>query len=176
MKLFLLLSLSLNLYAVTCPSGTTHIQDTPLLSDGSPAYGKILVKGPSSPAGSVLSTTITITIGTVAPTVDACLAGGVATKYTASYLLTSSTGRPTNSYSETWIVPATSSVLLIRQLWGGSAAPQYLVSPQQINPAGLISGQTWVWDGTSFVPGTGGGSGGNFWSQMTSATWSTLKP
>jgi hypothetical protein len=38
--------------------------------------------------------------------------------------------------------------------------PQGLVSPQQINPAGLSAGQMWVWDGSSYVPGTGGGAGG----------------
>ena len=54
-------------------------------------------------------------------------------------------------------------------------APLGLVSPQQINPAGLTAGQLWQWDGNSYVPGTGGG-GGNLWSQMTAATWSTLHP
>jgi hypothetical protein len=149
------------LHAVTCPSGTTHIVDTLLTGDGvTPAFGKILVSGPSSPSGSTLSTTITITIGT-GGAVDFCLLGGVATNYTAAYLLTTSTGRPRNSYTETWVVPVSSSTFLIKQLWGGSAAPQYLVSPQQINPAGLSVGQTWVWDGNSFVPGTGGGSSGD---------------
>lgn len=157
--LFLFLTLSLPLYAVTCPSGTTHIVSTVTTADGTAAFGKISAKGPSSPSGSVASTTVTITIGT-AGAVDFCLVGGVANRYTATYLLTSSTGRATNSYSEFWMVPSTASVLTIPMLWGGSAAPQYLVSPQQINPAGLTAGQIWVWDGTAYSPGTGGGSGG----------------
>ncbi|HXB72491.1 MAG TPA: hypothetical protein VNY05_29910 [Candidatus Acidoferrales bacterium] len=42
----------------------------------------------------------------------------------------------------------------------GASAPPGLVSPQQINPAGLTAGQTWVWDGNSYVPGAAGGAGG----------------
>src|SRR4051794_9906103 len=48
-------------FPVTCPSGSTHIVDTLLTGDGStPAQGKILAKGPTSPSGSVLSTSLTI--------------------------------------------------------------------------------------------------------------------
>jgi hypothetical protein len=175
MKLFLLfLSLALsNIYGVTCPSGTTHIQGVFPLPDGSPAYGKILLKGPSSPSGSVLSTTMTVSFGALGA-YDFCLTGGPAAKYTASYLLTSSTGKATNSYSEGWIVPATSSVLTIPQLWGGSAAPQYLVSAAQLNAWGLadgnycfavagqaVTGMTACGGGGSSGDGTwGGGAGG----------------
>lgn len=159
MKLLSVLLLCSPLIYAVCPSGTTHIVSTVTTADGTAAFGKISAKGPSSPSGSVASTTVTVTIGT-AGAVDFCLVGGVANRYTATYLLTSSTGRATNSYSEVWMVPSTASVLTIPQLWGGSAAPQYLVSPQQINPAGLNAGQIWVWDGTAYSPGTGGGSGG----------------
>jgi hypothetical protein len=177
MKLFLLLLFSLanSLFALTCPSGTTHIVDALFTQDGiTPVGGKNLLKGPSSPSGSVLSTSSTITIG-AGGVVDFCLVGGVATKYTATYLLTSvATHAPTNSYSETWIVPATSSVLAIKQLWGGSAAPQYLVSPAQINASGLadgnycfavagqaVTGMTACGGGGSSGDGTwGGGAGG----------------
>lgn len=164
MKTFLL-SFVLALPAFcACPSGVTHIVDTLLSGDGTtPAYGKILVSGPSSPAGSVVSSTISVTIGT-GGSVDFCLAGGVASQYTAAYLLTTSTGRATNSYTETWIVPNASATLTIKQLWGGSAAPQYLVSPNQINPAGLTAGQLWQWDGNSYVPGNGGGG---TWGSIT---------
>jgi hypothetical protein len=157
MKLFLLLFSLANLYGVTCPSGVTHILDNLKTSDGStPAYGKLLLKGPSNPSGSVLSTTTSVTIGANG-LVDFCLVGGVATQYTVAYLLTDVTGRATNSYTELWIVPAAIASQTVKQLWGGSSAPHYLVSPQQINPAGLTAGQTWVWDGNSYVPGTGGG-------------------
>src|SRR5436305_10616853 len=104
MKLFALLFLSLPAFCA-CPSGVTHIVDTLLSGDGTtPAYGKILVSGPSSPAGSVVSSTISVTIGS-GGAVDFCLAGGVASQYTAASLLTTSTGRATNSYTETWLVP-----------------------------------------------------------------------
>lgn len=167
MRTLLLLALSLPLYAV-CPGGTTRIVSTVTTADGVAAFGRISAKGPTSPSGSVASTTISITIGT-AGAVDFCLAGGVANKYTATYLLTSSTGRATNSYSETWIVPTTSLPLTISQLWGGSAAPQYLVSPQQISSAGLLTGQMWLWDGTAWsaaYPASSTGGAGS-WGGIT---------
>jgi hypothetical protein len=37
--------------------------------------------------------------------------------------------------------------------------PQYLVSPQQINPAGLTAGQAWLWNGSSYVAGDVGNGG-----------------
>src|SRR5580765_5709458 len=81
MKLFALLLFSLsNLYGVTCPSGTTHIQGVKTLPDLSLAYGTIVVKGPSSPSGSVLSSTVTITFGANGA-YNFCLARG---KYNAN--------------------------------------------------------------------------------------------
>jgi hypothetical protein len=67
------------------------------------------------------------------------------------------------------------TLLASYRLTDTGSVPPGLVSPQQINPAGLTAGQLWQWDGNSYVPGTGGG-GGNLWSQMTAATWSTLHP
>jgi len=82
--------------------------------------------------------------------VDFCLVGGQGWKYDATFSLVDSNGRPTDQFTERWIVPATATVLTRARLWGGSSAPQFLVSQQQINAAGLSAGEWWGWDGTSW--------------------------
>jgi hypothetical protein len=137
--------------AVTCASGQAHIVDTVQLADGSAAAGQIYVTGPTAAGGAVVTvarSTLHVAIGS-GGAVDFCLAGGVAWRYDAEYRLTVA-GRAMPSYTERWFAPA-AGTLTIRQLWGGTGVPQYLVSPQQINPFGLSAGQVWVWDGTSFV-------------------------
>jgi hypothetical protein len=61
------------------------------------------------------------------------------------------------------------TLLASYRLTDTSSPPQGLVSPQQINSAGLSAGQMWVWDGTSYIPGTGGsvGGGGGTWGSIT---------
>ena len=166
----LLALLALPAFPVTCPSGVTHIQDTLITGDGvTPAYGKINISGPSAPSGSVLATSTGVTIATITagqaaagvPNVDFCLVGGVAARYQVNYKLTTSTGRSLNSYSEVWFVPVTTAALKISQLWGGLSAPQFLTSWNQMNPAGYAIGQVPTFDGNTFSPGSGGGSGGD---------------
>jgi hypothetical protein len=174
MKFLTLFLFAFPCFSVTCPSGSTHIVDTLLTGDGvTPVFGKIIAKGPSSPSGSVLSTSLTISIGT-GGSVDFCLVGGPAVKYTATYLFTTSTGKPINSYLETWIVPSTVSTLSVKTLWGGSAAPQYLINPNQLNPAGYAPGQAPTWDGSAFSPASGGGGSGISGAPSTWPTFSTV--
>jgi hypothetical protein len=152
------LLLAASAHAATCPAGTTHIVDTLLLADGAtPMRGTIAVRGPSAPAGSTVAGTTTVTIAT-GGVVDFCLTGGPGWKYDATFSLKDANDRPTDQFTERWIVPATAAVLTRARLWGGSSAPQFLVSPQQLNPAGLNAGQGWIWDGSSWVPGSGGTS------------------
>ncbi len=167
------LLLAVHARAVTCPAGVTHIVGTVPRSDGSAAAGTITVSGPTVQGGNVPFDRQTVTIA--AGAVDFCLVGGPGYRYDAIYeLLVGGTRIP--SYTERWIVPATTNVMTIQMLWGGSSAPQFLVSPQQINPAGLSAGQVWVWNGTAYAPGSGGGgtSGGingtSLWSEIEAGT------
>jgi hypothetical protein len=151
---------TLLLFLACCSaSAATHIHATLLLHDGvTPMAGKISVYGPSGSSG-LAATSQTVAIGD-GGVVDFWLVGCPGCAYLARYQLVNSAGIVFQNFEEKWIVPNSVATMTIDQLWGGSAAPLYLVSPQQINPAGLSVGQTWVWDGNSFVPGTGGGGGG----------------
>ncbi len=137
-----------------CPAGWTHIVDNLVRADGSAPLGTIAVRGPSAPAGPVVASTVTVTIG-AAGLVDFCLAGGPGWKYDATFALVGAAGKPTGQFTERWIVPATTAVLTRAQLWGGSSAPEFLVSPNQLNPAGYTAGQVPMWDGTAWMPGGG---------------------
>lgn len=149
MKVTLLKSIALLVVLVTGAAASTHIHHTLVLNDTvTPMYGIIDVTGPNG--GAQPPSTQHVTIGT-GGVVDFRLVGCPGCKYTAIYNLTNSVGVKTQQFQETWIVPDTTSTLTIPMLWGGSAAPYFLVSREQINPAGLLPGQMWLWDGNSFV-------------------------
>jgi hypothetical protein len=156
-----------------CATGVTRIADTLVLADqATEMRGTITLRGPSAPSGGVVASTLRITIGN-GGAVDFCLSGGPGWKYDATFALVDATGKPTDQFTERWIVPKTSVAMTREKLWGGSSAPQFLVSPQQINPAGLVAGQTWIWDGTSYGAGTTGGGGidgTSTWAEIEAGT------
>lgn len=155
-----------------CASAATHIHDTLLLNDGvTPMTGKIAVSGPSG--ATVGPTNQTITIGANG-VVDFSLVGCAGCAYRAIYSLTNSTGVVTQSYEERWIVPNTSSTLTVQQLWGGSLAPYYLTSLQQLNPAGFSDGMVVGFTGGMFAPVAPGGSGSNAVQIQSRGVSSTL--
>jgi hypothetical protein len=163
---------SLLVFLLACSaSAATHIHSTLLLNDGvTPMAGKIFVSGPAGSSG-FPSTSQPVAIGP-GGVVDFSLVGCPGCAYRAQYQLVSPAGIVSQNFEEKWIVPDTVATITINQLWGGSSAPQYLISPQQQNPAGLSPGQLWVWSGTAWVPGT---AGVMLWSQMTASTWSQLR-
>lgn len=145
----LLKAIAASALLASCAAGSSHIVDTLLLNDGvSQMYGTILATGPNG--GNMPPSTTTITIGENGA-VDFRLLGCPGCKYTATYNLTNAQGVKTAQFQETWIVPDTTNTLTVKQLWGGSSAPYYLISREQINPEGLLPGQLWLWDGSSFV-------------------------
>lgn len=144
---------SLRIAAFVClASGAfaaSHIHDTLTLNDGvSRMYGSIAVTGPNG--GPSPPTTQQIPIGANG-VVDFNLIGCPGCKYTATYNLTTPEGVRVSQYQETWIVPDTNSTLTVKELWGGSSAPYYLISREQVNPAGLLPGQLWLWNGTHYA-------------------------
>jgi hypothetical protein len=163
-------------WGATCPAGTTHVVDTLSAADGAAFTGRISVRGPVSPdaAETLMQTVVRPAIG-VDGGVDFCLLGGVGYRYAVIVVVLDANGRQVDTWPEVWIVPARDTgTMTIRELRAGGS-PIGLVSPQQINPAGLAAGQTWVWDGHSYVAGScSGGTVAPTWRTMTDAQWRAM--
>ena len=165
-----------------CPTGTTRVADTLTDAAGNAiaAGSTIAVYGPSvaiASGGTTVASTVTVTVG-AGGTVDFCLVGGVGYAYRATYTIVHPTrvdsrGQPLvlNRYAEDWVVPLTGGSLSVKRLQDGAGKNLGVISPQRINPEGLTAGQTWVWDGTSWVAGNGGSGTG----LDASSTWSAIE-
>ena len=65
------------------------------------------------------------------------------------------------------------TLLASYRLTGGDTgtAQQGMVSPQQIDPAGLTAGQAWLWNGSSYVPGNVGSGGVDSTGSYSNPAW-----
>jgi VCBS repeat-containing protein len=166
--------IALNCQKITA-EGVTVVADVITLTIGKSADGSILGGGSALSSGLVIhSGVVDVTLfahDTATPSGSSCR---------ARYSLTDDTGRPTNSYEETWLVPTASGTIKIPRV-NTTPSPRVLFNFDQLNATALANGKycTDVTGGvasltTSGCPGSGGGGGLSEYVAALSGTSTTI--
>lgn len=151
---------------------TSIVSEKVCNADGTPFVGLITIQALAMESGTVVVRSGPIKIGSLGLgftdlnyiLIDGMVTVALAqnstatpagTSYSVTYQPATQSGLPT--YTETWIVPAGGPYTIAQVLVASAPTPTVMIGVNQISGAGFSNGQVIEWNGSTFVPGSGGG-------------------